>query len=46
MHNFFVQGEFKDEFVTSGGVPLVEVIVPLLGLVLLWFSFSAQLGSF
>lgn len=22
----FVQGEFKDEFVTSGGVPLVQVI--------------------
>jgi hypothetical protein len=25
MVRFFVQGEFKDEFVTAGGVPLAEV---------------------
>ena len=41
-HETCMQGEFKDEFVTSGGVPLVEVIVPLLDLIL---SFFAYLGS-
>ncbi len=41
-----MQGEFKDEFVTSGGVPLVEVIVPLYDLVLLWYTSIGQLSSF
>jgi hypothetical protein len=25
MHSFLVKGQFKDEFVTAGGVPLSEV---------------------
>jgi hypothetical protein len=37
---FHVQGEFKDEFVTSGGVPLVEVIVFFLCLILSFFYTS------
>lgn len=26
MHSFLVKGQFKDEFVTAGGVPLSEVL--------------------